>query len=182
MNNRLGVAAVLVVCLVAGFAWAAGDPSTVGELDDTANRVASDTREKVDEIAEKVDKSEKAQEYSAGLLNSIYKLAEFLSFSAFHWAAFALMVAGVVSFALQLVLTKLILLMKMSFSITEVLSDGLGLAISLVGLVLTTQAAAENSSFTQSPAAVLSAAIAGAIAGFIFYIWGQGTEFQASKS
>jgi hypothetical protein len=89
------------------------------------------------------------------------------------------MVAGVVSFALQLVLGKLVVLMRMGFSFTEILSDALGLVVSLIGLVLTTQAATENSTFTTSASAVLSAALAGALAGFIFYLWGQRQELQA---
>ena len=61
----------------------------------------------------------------------------------------------------------------------EILTDGLGLVVSLVGLVLTTQAATENSSFTSSASAVLSAAAVGAIAGFVFYLRGQRQELQA---
>jgi hypothetical protein len=45
--------------------------------------------------------------------------------------------------------------------------------------VLTTQAAAENSTFTQSAAAVLSASVAGLVLGFILYRWGQAQELQA---
>ena len=89
------------------------------------------------------------------------------------------MVAGVVSFALQLTLGKLVVLARLGFSPAEILSDALGLVVSLVGLVLTTQAAAENSSFTRSTAAVLSATAVGAIAGFVFYLWGQRQELQA---
>ena len=89
------------------------------------------------------------------------------------------MVAGVVSFALQLTLGKLMVLARLGFSPAEILSDGLGLAVSLVGLVLTTQAAAENSSFTSSATAVISAAAVGATMGFVFYVWGQRQELQA---
>ena len=60
---------------------------------------------------------------SAGILKPIYALAEYFSFPAFHWIAFAIMVAGVVSFALQLVLAKLVVLSKGSVSIKEILSD-----------------------------------------------------------
>ena len=88
---------------------------------------------------------------------------------------------GVVSFALQLVLAKLIVLSKLGLSLTEILSDALGFAISVVGLVLTTQAATENSRFTASPFAVLSATAAGVVVGFIFYLWGQSQEVQAAK-
>jgi hypothetical protein len=98
----------------------------------------------------------------------------------FHWAAFAIMATGVVSYALQLVIGKLVVLSRLGFSPAEILSDALGLAISLVGLVLTTQAAAENSTFTQSPAAVLSATATGLVCGFIFYRWGQSQEVQAT--
>jgi hypothetical protein len=98
----------------------------------------------------------------------------------FHWLAFAVMATGVVSYALQLVLGKLVVLSRMGFSPSEILSDTLGLVISAIGLVLTTQAAAENSTFTHSPASVLSATAVGVIAGFIFYRWGQAQEVQAT--
>ena len=68
----------------------------------------------------------------------------------------------------------------MGFSLKEIASDAVGLAISVVGLVLTTQAAAENSTFTQSPALVISATGVGAIVGFILYLWGQSQELQAA--
>jgi hypothetical protein len=44
---------------------------------------------------------------------------------------------------------------------------------------LTTQAAAENSTFTQSPFAVLSAAAVGIVVGFLHYRWGQSQELAA---
>jgi hypothetical protein len=68
----------------------------------------------------------------------------------------------------------------MSISLTEILSDTMGLAISLVGLVLTTQAAAQNSTFTTSPAAVLSATGLGAVIGFLFFRWGTAQELAAA--
>jgi hypothetical protein len=89
------------------------------------------------------------------------------------------MVTGVVSFALQLTIGKLVVLARLGFSPAEILSDALGLLVSLVGLVLTTQAAAENSGFTRSAAAVLSASVVGVIVGFVFYVWGQKQELQA---
>ncbi|MGD9855809.1 MAG: hypothetical protein AB7U20_12765 [Planctomycetaceae bacterium] len=151
-----------------------------GDLRESAEGIASDARAKADEIAERVDQSPQAKEVSAGILQPIYQLAEAMAFPQFHWAAFTLMAAGVVSFALQLVLGKLVVLAKMSISIKEILADGLGLVISLIGLVLTTQAAAENSSFTESPASVLSAAGLGAVLGLVFYWWGQTEEVQAA--
>ncbi len=155
------------------------DPAAKEGVKEQAEQIVADTRDKVEEIAAKVDESPEAQEASAGVLKPIYAIAEYLSFSAFHWTAFAIMVAGVVGFALQLVLAKLVVLSKMGFSLKEFLSDALGLAISLVGLVLTTQAATENSNFTSSPAAVLSATAVGVIVGLIFYWWGQTQEIQA---
>jgi hypothetical protein len=149
------------------------------DVEQRREEIISEAAEKVEEIARRVDESEKAKEVSAGILQPIYALAERFSFPAFYWVAFSLMTAGVVSFALQLVLAKIVVLSRLSLSLTEILSDALGLAISLVGLVLTTQAAAENSSFTASPAAVLSAALIGALAGFVFYWWGQKQEIQA---
>ena len=89
------------------------------------------------------------------------------------------MVTGVVSFALQLVMGKLVVLSKFSLSPTEILSDALGLVVSLIGLVLTTQAATENSSFTSSAFAVFSATAVGALLGIVFYLWGQRQELLA---
>ena len=179
MRYGLVTLAVCAVWLLAGLSAKgqapAGEPSTV----ERADQIVTDTREKVEEIATNVDKSEQAQEVSAGILKQIYAMAEYCSFSWFHWVAFAIMVTGVVSYALQLVLAKLVLLMRLSISFSEILSDALGLVISLVGLMLTTQAAVENSAFTQSAAAVLSATGVGVLAGFIFYLWGQSQELRA---
>lgn len=163
---------------------AASDPDGADVTDGTGiepkvSEVIGQAQEKVSELAEGVDKSEKANEAKASVLKPIYTLAEKLSFPAFYWLAFMLMVTGCVSFVLQLVLGKLIALTKLGFSITEILSDALGLVISLFGLVLTTQAATENSTFTQSAFAVLSATILGLVLGCIFYVWGQRQELQA---
>ena len=89
------------------------------------------------------------------------------------------MAAGVVSFALQLVLGKPVVLFKGSINVREILSDLIGLIISGLGLILTTQAAAENSTFTDSPIAVLSASAAGVVMGFTLYVWGQAQEVSA---
>jgi hypothetical protein len=144
--------------------------------------LVDETKQHVGEIAKQVDSDPRAQEATAGILKPIYTLAEHLSFPWFHWIAFAVMVTGVVSYAFQLVLGKLVVLTKLSISISEILSDALGFVISAVGLVLTTQAAAENSTFTESPASVLSATIVGALAGLMFYIWGQRQEVQAAEA
>lgn len=156
--------------------------SPVESVKENAEQAAEVAKKKVEEIAKEVDQSPQAKEISAGILQPIYTLAEQLSFPFFHWLAFAVMATGVVSYALQLVLGKLVVLTKMGFSPAEILLDAHGLVISLVGLVLTTQAAAENSTFTQSPFAVISAAAVGVIVGFIFYRWGQAQEIQAARA
>jgi hypothetical protein len=158
---------------------APADESTIEKVKDGTEKIVTQTEEKVKEIAEKVDQDPRAQKAAAGILQPIYVVAEKLAFPAFHWLAFALMCAGVFSFALQLVLGKLIVLMRMGFSFKEIASDAVGLAISVVGLVLTTQAAAENSTFTQSPAAVISATVVGGFVGIILYFWGQAQELDA---
>lgn len=159
---------------------AATTEDPVGDVQEKAEYAVDEAKKKVDEIAKRVDQSPQAKDISAGILQPIYQLAEQLAFPMFHWLAFAIMAAGVVSYALQLVLGKLVVLSKMGFSPAEILSDAHGLAISLVGLVLTTQAAAENSTFTQSPFAVLSATVVGVIFGFFFYRSGQRQEVQAT--
>lgn len=173
---------LLVLPLLATPTWA--DDDTKADPPDAPNSsvpTGTDVKATVDGIKEQIDENEAAREYSAGLLKAVYDVAEFLEFSAFHWAAFAVMATGVVSFALQLVLGKLVVLAKGGFSLTAILSDALGLVVSAVGLVLTTQAAVQNSDFAKSPAAVLSAAGVGVIAGFLFYLWGQRQEIDAAR-
>lgn len=157
----------------------ASSTDVVGDAAEKATEIADSAKENVDELADRVDQDDRAIKAKNSILSPIYQLAEKMSFSAFHWVAFALMVSGVVSYALQLVLGKLVVLSRVGLSVTEILSDGLGLAISVVGLVLTTQAAAENSAFTESAFAVLSATLLGAVVGFVFYLWGQRQELQA---
>jgi hypothetical protein len=149
------------------------------KTDQTENRLVNQVEAEAEKIAKQVDQLPEAKKAAAGILQPIYVVAEALAFSTFHWLAFALMTAGVFSYALQLVLGKLVVLMRLGFSLKEILSDAVGLAISVFGLVLTTQAAAENSTFTQSPAAVISATVVGAVAGFVLYLWGQSQELQA---
>ena len=175
LKTSLALAAAMIIATPL---WSQEDE---GGLEEKAQQTLQDAQGKVEEVAEKVDQSEQAQEVSAGILKPIYQLAETFSFPAFHWIAFAVMVAGVVSFALQLTLGKLVVLTRLGFSLAEIFSDALGLVVSVVGLVLTTQAAAENSSFTSSAAAVISATAVGALAGFVFYLWGQSQELYAVK-
>ena len=154
-----------------------------GSVQEKANELKEQAEKKIDEVKEKVDNNEDAKEAADSILNPIYKLLEsFSDVSYFYWIAFALMSAGVVSYALQLVLGKLFMLFKGRFSITEILSDLLGLVISVVGIGLTTQAATENSQFTESAFAVLSAAITGAIVGIIMFMWGVSLEAKAAKN
>lgn len=159
----------------------AADESLGGKVQAVVETAVDTAEQKADELKQTVDASPQAQEITAGILDPIYKFAEVLAHPAIHWFAFALMATGVVSFALQLVIGKLVVLTRMHFSMTEVLGDALGLVISLIGLVLTTQAAAENSSFTQSPASVLSATGVGVVLGIIFYWWGQKQELRAAR-
>ena len=176
IKMSLALAAVLVI---ANPGWS---QEANGGLAEQAQSTLESARERADAVVEAVDTNTPAQEASAGILKPIYRLAEAFSFPAFHWIAFSVMVTGVVSFVLQLTLGKLVVLARRGFSPAEILSDTLGLVVSLVGLVFTTQAAAENSSFTRSAAAVLSATAVGAIAGFVFYLWGQRQELQAVES
>jgi hypothetical protein len=177
-NNQIFVLAVLLA--LTSPLWSQEQPpESESKLQEKASQTLESARETAGAVAEAVDQNPQVKEVSAGILKPIYQLAESFSFPAFHWIAFAVMVTGVVSFALQLTLGKLMVLTKFGFSPSEILSDALGLVISLVGLVLTTQAAAENSDFTRSPAAVLSATAVGALVGFMFYIWGQRQELQA---
>jgi hypothetical protein len=153
-----------------------------GGLLDRANQRVGEAQAKFDDVRQQVNESKEAQLVRAGILKPLYVLAEQFSFPAFHWLAFAVMVTGVVSFALQLTLGKFVAISRHGFSLMEVLTDALGLVVSLVGLVLTTQAAAENSSFTASAFAVLTATGVGALLGIIFYWWGQRQELLAMSA
>ena len=179
-----------VVFSFGSFVLAQDEPTTSPVAADSATHEAdpkppeTSATEQVKESAEKfaktLDKNPRAKTAAAGILQPIYVVAENLAFPAFHWLAFALMTAGVVSYALQLLLGKFVVLLRMGFSLGEILSDAFGLAISVTGLVLTTQAAAENSTFTHSAAAVLSATVAGVLVGLVLYWWGQSQELQAA--
>ncbi len=142
--------------------------------------------EKVGEIGKSLDTVPAVKDVSAGILQPIYDAADKMTetgdrFPAFYWIAFALMAAGVVSFACQLVFTKFFLLFKLHLNIKEILSDILGLFVSVIGLILTTQAATQNSKFSESPMLVISATAVGVIVGFVFYRWGQRQEYEAAK-
>lgn len=161
-------------------AAAATDDKEIAKPEEV-NEPESELTDQLKDLAQEVDDSETAKETSAGILTPIYKVAEALEFPAFHWLAFALMLSGVIGFALQLVIGKLVVIAHLGFSIREILSDVLSFVISLFGLVLTTQAAAQNSTFTQSPFAVLSASLLGLILGIMLYFWGQAQEVEAVK-
>ena len=137
--------------------------------------------EKLQELSETLNQTQAVQDVSAGILEPIYSLAQYMALPSFYWVAFAIMVAGVVSFAGQLVFTKLFLLFKLNLNVKEILSDLLGLVVSLTGLVLTTQAATQNSTFPENSVAVVSATVVGGLLGFVFYLWGQKQEFQAAR-
>ena len=107
---------------------AAGAQEEAKAAKDEARPAVGDAVKKIDEVVEQVDQSEQAQNVKSNILAPIYSLAERFSFPAFHWLAFAVMVTGVVSFALQLVMGKLVVLSRFSLSPTEILSDVLGLA------------------------------------------------------
>ena len=92
----LALAAVLAI---AGAVWSQEPDSNI---EDKAQQTLESARETAGAVAAVVDKNVQAQEVSAGILKPIYQMAESFSFPAFHWIAFALMVAGVISFALQL--------------------------------------------------------------------------------
>ena len=155
------------------------DPAATDALPDSS--VGEKLENQVKEIGDTLDQSEAVQEVSAGILQPIYDAAEFIAFPAFYWIAFAMMVAGLISFAGQLVLTKLLLLLQGKLNLKEILGDLLALLICVVGLILTTQAATENSNFTTRPVLVVSSAAVGAIAGLIFWWWGQRTELDAAR-
>ena len=138
-------------------------------------------KDQVEDISKTLDQSETVQEVSAGLLEPIYLAAEYIAFPAFYWIAFAMMMAGVISFAGQLVFAKFFLLFRGHLNIKEIISDTVGFLISAIGLILTTQAATENSNFTTRPAMVVSSAVVGALLGFVFYWWGQSQEFRAAR-
>lgn len=172
---------ILAICLT-GQAWGqstADEPATAPPTSSESAEQKLDNA--IEGIAGKVNENETAQQARTSILGWIYDAAEYLSFSWFHWVAFALMVAGLVSFALQLVVGKLIMLFQFHFNLTEILSDGLGFVISAIGLILTTQAATDKSNFTESPALVLSAAGVGLLFGLVFYIRGQTQEYREAR-
>jgi hypothetical protein len=184
------VVILLVFCGGTAFAHvqipATGDGQTAileqAEMDLATGQSPEQTAgDRLEEVSEKLDSDPRAQQARESIIGWIYQAAEYLSFPAFYWVAFAAMVAGLVSYGLQLLLGKLVMLIQFHFSLTEILADGLGFVISALGLVLTTQAAAENSAFIASPAQVLSATALGVLVGLVFYIRGQTQEYREAR-
>ncbi|MGI9516686.1 MAG: hypothetical protein ACR2NP_06565 [Pirellulaceae bacterium] len=187
---RQNLLALALTCSLPGLVFAQDtqtQPKTsVEQKQETPQPLPDDSvvdklKDQVGDIGETIDQSETAQGVSAGVLQPIYDAAELIAFPAFYWVAFMLMVAGVISFAGQLIFAKLFLLFRAQLNLREVISDSAGLLISLIGLVLTTQAATQNSTFTESPTSVLSAAGVGVLVGIILLIWGQRLEFDAAR-
>ena len=178
-SAMFGLASLLM--LTPAWAQDAASSEGSGDLNGKAQQTLANAQETASAAAAAIDQNVQAQEIAGGVLAPIYQLAETFSFPAFHWVAFCIMTVGVVSFALQLTLGKLVVLSRGGFSVSEIFSDAVGLIVSLVGLVLTTQAATQNSTFTQSSFAVLSSAGVGVLVGFLFYLWGQRIELQATK-
>ncbi len=158
--------------------------SADGKMDPAATESESgltgNARQRLDELAGRLDQNRTVQDLSKHLLNPIDVASDACAFPAFHWMAFALMSAGVVSYALQLVLSKVIVLARGSFDVRAVMSDVFGLLMSGIGLMLTTQAAAGNSAFSERPIRVLSAAAVGIVAGLILYRWNHAEELEAA--
>jgi hypothetical protein len=156
------------------------DADALEKAKESASDLVNDAKVRVGDFANTLDQNRTVQDVSTSILNPIYVAAESIAFPAFHWIAFALMAAGVVSYAFQLVFGKLIVLTKGSINIREIISDSVGLLISGIGLILTTQAATENSTFPDNPTGVLSAAAAGVVLGLILYRWNQAEEVDAA--
>jgi len=148
---------------------------------ESATGLVDDAKKHLANVAETVDSNPQAQKASTSILEPIYEATEHIAFPAFYWVAFSLMSAGIVSYAFQLVLGKLIVLAKGSINIREILSDAVGLLTSAIGLVLTTQAATDHSTFADSPSNVLSAAGVGVVAGLVLYRWNQAEEVDAAR-
>ena len=157
------------------------DADTLEKAKESASGLVNDAKDLVEDLTSTLDKNRTVQDASTGILHPIYVTAKALAFPTFHGLAFGLMVAGVVSYALQLVLGKLVVLTQGSINIREIISDFVGLFISAIGLVLTTQAATENSTFPESSTGVLSATVLGAVAGLILYRWNQAEEVDAAR-
>ncbi len=166
-----------------------GQESTAGDQigrvsdDDVGEQAAGSVRDKLDDVKDAVDADPQAQEATDHILTPIKEFGnKAAALPGFYWVAFAMMAAGLVSYLLQLVLGKLIMLTRFHFSLTEILSDGLGLAISAIGLVLLTQAANLEGRFIDKPSLVLSAAGVGAFFGLIFYFRGQTQELREARA
>ena len=155
----------------------------ISDIDQDVQAEEQTVGDKIDEATNKVDSSEQAQNATNNILTSIKTFGSAVTkIPGFYWISFAMMAAGFVSFLGQLVLGKLIMLTQLHFSMTEILSDLLGLLVSSFGLVLLTQAATSDGQFIDKPSLVLSASIVGAFFGLIFYFRGQTQELREARA
>jgi hypothetical protein len=161
----------------------AGDQ--IGEVsqDESEQPSSGSVGDKINDATSKLDTNEDAQLATDNILAGIKTFGDkVVAIPGFYWIAFAMMTAGLVSYLLQLVLGKLIMLARFHFSVTEILSDGLGLLISAIGLMLLTQAATAEGLVIDRPSFVLTAAGVGAFFGLIFYFRGQTQELREARA
>ena len=139
--------------------------------------------ERIGDAKERLDTDPQAQQATDHILSSIRDIGnKVVAVPGFYWIAFAMMTAGLVSFLLQLVLGKLIMLTQSHFSIVEIMSDAMGFLISLIGLTLLTQSATNEGLVIDRPSFVVTAAGLGAFVGLIFYFRGQTQELREARA
>jgi hypothetical protein len=135
----------------------------------------------IDRFARQFDDIPIVRNTSEKILSLTTQLDEFLQIPMFHQIVYSLGIAGAVSFTFQLLLTKLLVLLKGGFSIREIISDLTGLVFSLSVVVLTLRGGGRGIEFARHPGMLVGLTILGILFGLVHYRWAQQQEILAAR-
>jgi hypothetical protein len=177
---------ILVAFLIFTLKQSVGAQETAPAVDNQpAEQVSSNEPPRqltyIETLITRFDGNTTVQETAGGIQELITVLRSYLETPVSSGIAFTLAVAGLISFTFQLVLTKLVVLMKGSINVREILSDLAGLLFSAFGLILAADhhTSVSGTQLNKSPAAIVLFSAAGAIVGLVHYRWAQRQEVNA---
>lgn len=142
---------------------------------------AADPAGAIDRFAQQFDEIPIVRNTSEKILSLTTQLGELLQIPMFHQIVYSLGIAGAVSFTFQLLLTKLLVLLKGRFSIREIISDLTGLVFSLSVVVLTLRGDGRGIEFARHPGMLVGLTIMGILFGLVHYRWAQQQEILAAR-
>lgn len=155
----------------------ADEPPARGKSDELLSRAKELGRDTI----EAVDESAAVKEATSKLVESSERVTEQTS-PTLHFAAFAIGLAAVVSFLIQL-LGKLYVIVKFKyFDVKEVLSDALSLIAGLIAVAFILKSGDAHGVLVTSGSAMGGGMLLGGIVGIAMGIWGVRQEVESCRT